>query len=104
MKSQKLQLVTIISEVVLLEKLQADLTALGATGLTVTEVRGEGSRQANAAVVPGDKIKIECIVAAELATEIFDFVAREFFEHYSLIAYAAEVSVIRGDKFVPKKS
>jgi nitrogen regulatory protein P-II 2 len=99
MKTHKMQLVTIISEPVLLERLQALLRDQGATGVTVTEVRGEGSKHAKASEVPGDKIKVECIVAPAVAESILEQVTREYFENYSTIVYVTEVTVMRIEKF-----
>ena len=99
MTTHKMHLVTIISEPVLLERIQADLRRLGATGLTTTEVRGEGSRRVKATEVPGEKIKVECIAKAEIAEAILSHVATEYFTNYSTIAYATEVSVVRPQKF-----
>lgn len=99
MQTQILKLVTIVAEPVLEHRLTSELRALGATGFTVVEGRGEGSRGLHAAEIPGTIIRIETLVAAPVASAIVDYVSRAYFTDYGVIAFVADVAVIRGGKY-----
>lgn len=95
-----LKLVTIICEPVLEAKIEQDLKRLGASGYTVTEGRGAGSRGLNADAVPGSNIRIEAIVSPHVADRIIAWIADHYFEHYAVIAWLTDVQVVRGEKYV----
>lgn len=95
-----LKLVTIICEPVLEAKIAQDLKRLGATGYTVSEGRGEGSRGLHAGDIPGSNLRIEALVAPAKADPIMTHLAEQYFEHYSVIAWLTDVQVLRGDKYV----
>ncbi len=97
-----LKLVTIICEPVLEAKIEQDLKRLGASGYTVTEGRGEGSRGLHAGDIPGSNLRIETIVAPDKAEPIMQWIADHYFEHYSVIAWLSDVQVVRGDKYVSR--
>lgn len=100
MQTQPLKLVTIVAESVLADRLAAALKRLGATGYTLTQVRGQGSRGLRAGEVPGDNQKIEVLVSAAAADRILAMLAGEYFPNYAVIAWVSEVSVVRGQKYV----
>lgn len=93
------RLVTVIAERSVRDRLLEAIHALGATGHTIHDVHGEGSRGANVAQHDRPSVKIETIVAAEVAERIVDHVASTYFEHYAVIAYVQDVSVVRGSKY-----
>lgn len=95
----KFKLVTIICEPVLRTSLVATVRDLGASGVTLTEVQGEGSSDKNSGEVPDSKIKIEIISTPGLASKIMEHVAKEYFKDYSLITYSMDIDVIRSGKF-----
>jgi nitrogen regulatory protein P-II 2 len=95
-----LKLVTIICEPVLEAKIEQDLKRLGATGYTVTEGRGTGSRGLNADAIPGSNLRIEAIVAGPKAEPIMQWLADHYFEHYAVVAWLSDVQVLRGEKYV----
>lgn len=99
MLSHSFKLVTIIAEPVLEGKITQELRQLGATGFTVLEGRGQGSRAIHAAEIPGNNVRIETIVSADVADRIIEHVAAAYFTQYEVIAYVADVQVIRGDKY-----
>lgn len=99
MLSHPFKLVTIIAEPVLEARITHELRQLGATGFTVVEGRGEGSRALHAAEIPGNNVRIETIVPAELADRIVEHLAATYFTDYEVIAYLADVAVVRGDKY-----
>lgn len=99
MLSYPFKLVTIIAEPVLEQRITQELRTLGATGFTVVEGRGEGSRGIHAAEIPGNNVRIETIVPASVADRIVEHVAATYFTDYEVIAYLADVAVVRGDKY-----
>jgi nitrogen regulatory protein P-II 2 len=99
MHTVPLKLVTIIAEPVLEQRLTEELRKLGATGWTVVEGRGEGSRNIHAAEIPGVNVRIESIVSAEVADRIVEYVAGHYFADYSVIAYVGDIAVVRGEKY-----
>lgn len=94
-----MKLVTIVAEPVLESRLLAALKSLGASGYTVTEARGAGSRGTRMGEVPGEGRRIETVVTAEVAARIMQHVAEQYFADYAVIAYAVDVEVLRGDKY-----
>ena len=93
------KLVTIICEPVLSTKLVETIRSLGATGFTISDVRGEGSGTKSSGEVPNEKVKIEVIADSDLAKEMMDEIAKIYFANYSVIVYATEIKVIRQEKF-----
>lgn len=94
------RMVTIIAEPVLEEHLTRDLAELGASGWTITDVRGAGSRGIRASEVPGESIRVESVVSAEVAERVLAHVAAHYFTNYAVIAWVADVAVVRGEKYV----
>ncbi|MEM0962118.1 MAG: DUF3240 family protein, partial [Bacteroidota bacterium] len=81
------RLVTIIAERHLRDKLVDAVHRLGATGHTLTDVAGEGSRNAGGGRITGANIKLETIVAPAVAEGIAEHVAERYFQHHSVIVY-----------------
>jgi nitrogen regulatory protein P-II 2 len=100
MHTVRLKLVTIVAEPVLEPRLVPELHALGATGHTVTESRGEGSRAMRASEIPGDGRRIEVVVTDAVADRILAHLAEHYFPRYAVIAYLTDVEVLRGEKYV----
>ncbi len=94
-----MKLVTIIAEHVLREAITADLKRLGARGYSVGEVEGEGTRGVHAQDWQGKNVRIETVVAPEVADRILTHLAGTYFHDYSLVAYATTVEVVRSQKF-----
>ena len=94
--------VTIVAETVMTEQLLAALRRLGATGHTVTDARGEGSRGLRVGEMPGDNQRIETLVSEELAERILDLLATLYFPNYAIVAWVTEVVVVRGDKYLAR--
>ncbi len=102
MHTEPLKLVTIVAEAVLAEQLLAALKRLGATGHTLTQVSGEGSRGLRTGEVPGDNRKIEVLVSGPVAEQILEVLATQYFQNYAVVAWVSEVAVVRGKKYVPQ--
>lgn len=99
MNPVNLKLVTIICEPVLSSTLILLAQDEGASGFTLTEVRGEGSGNKSAGEVPDSKMKIEILASSDLAKKIIARIAETYFDDYSLITYSTDVSVLRPEKF-----
>jgi len=99
MQAETLQLVTIVAESVIVEQLLAGLKRLGASGFTVTEAIGEGSRGRRVGEVPGDNRRIETLVGPDVAQRILDLLAERYFANYALVVWTTDVRVVRGEKY-----
>ena len=95
-----LRKVTIIAERVLRDDLLELLKRLGATGWTLTAVEGEGSRGIRASEWEGSSVQIDTLVSTEPADAIMDEVGEKYFADWSVIVYAADVEVLRGEKYL----
>ena len=102
MQLHPLRLVTIVGEAVIMDDVAEKGIELGATGYTLTEVSGHGSRSArNVAVSSGAKtMKAEFVVPPDVAAAILTHLSHEYFEHYAIIAWLSDVSVMRGEEYV----
>ncbi|MGK7923211.1 MAG: hypothetical protein AB4080_24750 [Trichodesmium sp.] len=95
--TQQASKLVIVTEKLLLKKIAKIIDEAGATGYTVVEVGGKGSRNVRSSGQPavGDKysnIKFEILTPnRDMAVEISDKVATEFFDDYSGIAYLCNV-------------
>lgn len=99
MSTTELTLVTLIAERVLEAKLTKLVITNGATGYTVTDARGEGSRHVGSHTFEGRNVKVEAVVSPSVAEKILAEVAEKYFPHYGVIAYSNPISVVRGDKY-----
>jgi len=104
MQLYPLKLVTVVGEAVIMEDVAERGLELGASGYTMSEVVGHGSRSArNVGMASGAKtIKVEFVVSTEVATRILQDVSHEYFEHYAIIAWLSDVSVMRGEQYTRK--
>ena len=95
----------IVTEKLLLKKIADIIDAVGATGYTVLETGGKGSRNMRSSGQPNvsdttANIKFEVLTdTREMALAISDKVAAEFFEDYSGIAYICDAEVLYAHKF-----
>lgn len=99
----RLHLVTIVAETVLRDRITRRLLEWGATGFTVTESTGRGSRGIRTGDVPGQGVRIETLVTPEVAVRILESVSDRYFADYAVIAWVTEVQVVRGDKYVGER-
>ncbi|MBC7742000.1 MAG: transcriptional regulator [Bdellovibrionaceae bacterium] len=104
MKLINFKLVTIICEPVLSSRILALSHELGATGFTMTEVRGQGNGEKSSGEIPDSKIKIEIVMAPDVAVHLMNLMSETYFENYSIITYLAEISVLRSEKFDSEKT
>ena len=99
MHTSPLKVVTIVGETALAEHLHQDLRRLGATGWTQTDALGEGSRGMRSKTLRGDNVRLEVVVSPEVADAILERLAQEYFPNYALVAWVADVQVVRGEKY-----
>jgi len=95
-----LRKVTIIAERLLRDDLLDLVRRHGATGWTLTAVEGEGSRGIRASEWEGRSVQIDTLVPTELAEAIMEEVGEKYFADWSVIVYAAEVEVLRSEKYL----
>lgn len=95
-----LRKVTIIAERVLRDDLLDLLKRHGATGWTLTAVEGEGSRGIRASEWEGRSVQIDTLVSTETADAIMEEVGEKYFTDWSVIVFAADVEVLRGEKYL----
>ena len=103
MKFINFKLVTIICEPVLNSRILELGQEIGATGFTTTEVRGQGNGEKSSGEIPDLKSKIEIILQPEAAAELMKSLAENYFKNYSVITYAADIWVLRPEKFGSEK-
>lgn len=95
--TQKASKLVIVTEKVLLKKIGKIIDAAGATGYTVVEAGGKGSRNVRSSGQPtiGDafsNVKFEVLTPnRDMAVKISDEVAAQFFDDYSGISYICDV-------------
>lgn len=99
MDTHELSLITLVAEPVLEDRLTRELAELGATGWTVTDIRGRGTRGIRTGDIPGQGIRIETLVSPAVADRILTRAAESWFPHYAVVAWESSVRVVRGQKY-----
>ena len=103
--TQKASKLVIVTEKVLLKKIAKIIDEAGATGYTVVDAGGKGSRNVRSSGQPTvsdnfSNIKLEVLTRnRDMAVKISDRVAAQFFDDYSGIAYICEAEVLHAHKF-----
>ena len=94
------KLITIVTEAVLEAELRSVLDALGASGYTITNARGKGSRGIrDAGWTTSTNIRIEIVCSKDLARAIAGYMHEKYYNNYAMILYASDVHVMREEKF-----
>jgi nitrogen regulatory protein PII len=94
------RMVTIVTEAALERSLVAEIEGLGARGFTITDARGKGSRGTRQSEWAQEgNIRLEVVCEPELAERIAERVRDRFYDHYAMILFLQDVSVLRPDKF-----
>jgi len=95
-----MKLVTIVCEAHARGPVTDLLRKVGAHGWTLFPVEGEGARGDRPADIPEfTNLQIQAIVPSAVATTLLECLARDFFPRYGMIAFAADVQVVRTEKF-----
>ena len=103
MNTHQLVLVTLVVEEVLEERVTQELMEMGASGFTVCDSRGRGSRGLRTGDIPGQGVRVEALVSPEVADAIFLHAESSWFPHYAVVAWRSAVEVVRGDKYVESR-
>lgn len=94
------KLVTIITEAVLENDLIADLKQLGASGYTVSNAHGSGSRGVRSASwSTNSNIRVEVICSDQLAVEIGDHLREKYYDDFAMVFFESDIRVLRSSKF-----
>ncbi len=100
MDTELRKLVTIVTEAVLEPELRQALDDLGASGYTITNARGSGSRGVREAGWSTDSnIRIEVVCSEELSQHIAEFLRAKYYDNYAMISFESDVRVLRPQKF-----
>ena len=105
MQLHPLKLVTIVGESVIMEDIAKEAVILGASGYSLIDVTGQGSRSARNVLVvsSGSKtVKAEFVVPIDIAEKILEHISHDYFEHYACIAWLSDVQVLRGERYIAK--
>jgi hypothetical protein len=94
------RLLTVVTEAVLERELVTELELLGVRGYTITDARGKGSRgQRQSDWAQDGNIRIEIVCEPALADRIAARLRERYYDHYAMILFLQDVSVLRPDKF-----
>lgn len=100
MKTVPLKLVTVVAESVLQDRITREVMELGASGFTLVQSHGRGSRGLRTGDIPGESVRIEVVVDHETADDIIAHMSEKYFENYAVIAWVTSVDVVRGEKYI----
>ena len=93
------QLVTIVSEAVVENKLIDDVKACGAKGYSLSHVRGEGVTGNRSLDLNGPSVRLETVVTDKVAEAILKMLAEKYFEKFATVAWVTPAHVARPDHF-----
>jgi nitrogen regulatory protein PII len=94
------RLLTIVTEAVLERELVGELDALGVRGYTITDARGRGSRGTRKSDWAQEgNIRVEIVCEPSVADRIAARLREQYYDHYAMILFMQDVSVLRPDKF-----
>lgn len=99
MTTAERQLLTVIAESLLEQRLIDDVKRLGAKGYSIGHVRGEGATGRAALDFAGPSVRLESVVTDEVAERIFELLRRDYFPHYAVVAWVSPVRVARPERF-----
>jgi hypothetical protein len=88
------QLITIVAESVVEQKLIDDIKKCGAKGYSVSRVTGKNTLDLN-----GPSIRLESVVTEKVAESILEMLAEKYFEKFAVIAWITPALVARPDRF-----
>lgn len=92
--------VTVIAESILEQELILNFQKLGARGFTVMTCRGKGRHEVMANIFTGiASVRIELLVQEEVAERIMEYLNRDYFQNYAVIACIDPVQVARPEQF-----
>jgi hypothetical protein len=99
METAKLRLVTIVATAELQERLEKDLLAMGARGLTIGKVDGVGAHgRRRASFLDSGNVRIETLVSAATGAKILERVVKNY-DGQEIIAYAHDIEAVPKAQF-----
>lgn len=93
------QLLTIIAEAVLEQRLIEDVKRLGARGYSIGHVRGEGATGRRTVDWAGPSVRLETVVTDAVASAIIEHLRAEYFPNFAVVAWLTPVTVARPDRY-----
>lgn len=100
MHQETRKLLTVITETALESELCEELIQLGASGYTVTDARGRGSRGVrDAGWSSSGNIRIEVVCETGIAEKIAARLRDKYYSDYAMILFLSDVNVLRPKKF-----
>lgn len=100
MQPNQRKLLTIVTEALLESSITEALDDHGASGYTIVDARGRGSRGVrDAGWTSSSNIRVEVLCDAALAERIAEDFQERFYADYAMILYISDVAVLRSDKF-----
>ena len=99
MSEPEIHLLTVVAEAVLEDRLVREVSALGATGWTVTPCRGHGSGGGHPGDFEGGNVRVEVLVPTDRLEAVWALLERNYFDRYSTVAWSAPVRVRRAGKY-----
>lgn len=99
MALEQRQLVTIVAEAVVEQKLIDDVKKAGAKGYSLGHVKGEGITGNRSLELTGQSIRLETVVTERVAQQIMEMLSQNYFEKYAVVAWVTSTQVLRPDHF-----
>lgn len=93
------KLLTIVAESGLENRLVTMMHGAGAKGYTVSAAHGQGPRDQRAGDISGGNIRIESVITDDVLEIIIEKLQADYFPHYAVSSWIAEVEVIRTERF-----
>ncbi len=100
MKLTPLKLVTIVADRLWADELTKKILALGATGYTLTDAHGQGTRGHRPLDWEGSNVRIEVIASPATADAILTAIADLYFDRPGFITFLQDIEVVRGEKYL----
>ncbi len=100
MIDRNFKLLTIVTEAALEGELTEALERLGASGYTIVNARGKGSRGIRDAGWSTDSnIRVEVICDGVLAEKIAAYMQDHYYRDFAMVLYVSDVGIMRPEKF-----
>jgi len=94
------RLLTIVTEALLERELLAEFEARGVRGYTITDARGKGGRGTRKSDWAQEgNIRVEIVCETAVAERVAARLRERYYDHYAMILFLQDVSVLRPDKF-----
>lgn len=99
MDTTQRQIVTVIAEAAVEQRLIDDVKRLGAKGYSVGHVRGEGTTGRLLQDLNGPSVRLETIVTEAVADAILAHLAEHYFGRFAVVAWVSPARVLRSERF-----